>query len=71
LERIILHEGRHSAASAFIAAGEDAVQVAAWLGHSQTSTTTDIYAKAFKDRERQAAKRQRLEAFYAEWGPAE
>jgi len=70
-ERVILHEGRHSAASAFIAAGEDAVQVAAWLGHSQASTTTDIYAKAFKTRERQAAKRQRLEEFYREWEPAE
>ncbi len=70
-ERVILHEGRHSAASAFIAAGEDAVQVAAWLGHSQTSTTTDIYGHAFKDRERQAAKRQRLEVFFREREPAE
>jgi integrase len=66
-ERIILHEGRHSAASAYIASGLDPVRVSKWLGHSQVSTTTDVYAKAFEARERHDA--EKVEAFYAQ--PAE
>jgi integrase len=61
--RLILHEGRHSAASAFIASGRDPVRVSEWIGHSQVSTTTDIYAKAFKAREKADA--EGLDAFYA------
>jgi integrase len=64
-DRIILHEGRHSAASAFIASGLDAVRVARWMGHSQTSTTLDYYAKAFESRAHEDA--QRVDAFFAEW----
>lgn len=61
--RLVLHEGRHSAASAFIASGRDPVRVAEWMGHSQVSTTLDIYAKAFKVRERQDTAA--VDAFYA------
>jgi integrase len=62
--RVALHEGRHSAASAFIASGLDPVRVATWLGHSETSTTLDVYSKAFEARERQDA--EKVESFYAE-----
>jgi integrase len=61
--RLTLHEGRHSAASAFIASGRDPVRVSEWIGHSKVSTTTDIYAKAFKAREKADA--EGLDAFYA------
>lgn len=60
--RLVLHEGRHSAASAYIAASEDVVQVATWIGHSQKSTTIDIYAKAFAARE--SASTTRGNSFY-------
>lgn len=61
--RIVLHEGRHSAASAFIASGIDPVRVSGWIGHSQTSTTTDVYAKAFAARER--ADTEKVAEFFA------
>jgi integrase-like protein len=54
-KQLILHEGRHSAASAYIASGLDPIRVSKWLGHSQVSTTTDVYAKAFAARERHDA----------------
>ena len=63
LTRVILHEGRHSAASSFIASGLDPVRVAGWLGHSQTSTTLDRYAHAFEAREQTDAGM--LDAFHA------
>ena len=37
--------------------------MAVWLGHSQASTTSDLYGKAIKARERQAT--ERVDAFYA------
>lgn len=45
LEPIGLHEGRHSFATALIRAGYDVKQVSEWVGHSQASTTLNIYAK--------------------------
>jgi integrase len=65
-ERLVLHEGRHSAASAFIASGLDAVRVSKWMGHSQTSTTLDLYAKAFAAREKDDTAK--VSAFYEAWG---
>jgi len=43
------HALRHSVASYHLAAGRDAVTVAAHLGHAQTSTTLNIYGHALPD----------------------
>jgi len=50
-----LHGLRHTAATLLIAEGLPVVNVAKRLGHSRTSTTTDIYAMALKSRDNQAA----------------
>jgi integrase len=63
-ERTILHLGRHTAASSFIAAKLDSVRVAKWLGHSDSSTTLRVYAKAFEAREKHDL--EKVEAFYAQ-----
>ena len=42
-----VHSLRHTAASLFIASGTDVGTVAGLLGHSQPSTTLDIYTHAF------------------------
>ncbi len=44
LPHIHPHSFRHSVASILISAGTDLVTVAGQLGHTQTSTTADIYA---------------------------
>ena len=49
-----VHSLRHTAASLFIASGTDVVTVAGLLGHSQPSTTLDIYTHAF-DKNKKAA----------------
>ena len=43
------HALRHSVATYHLAAGRDAVTVAAHLGHAQTSTTLNIYGHALPD----------------------
>ena len=49
-----VHSLRHTAASLFIASGTDVGTVAGLLGHSQPSTTLDIYTHAFdKNKKRQ------------------
>lgn len=55
LPHITLYGLRHTAASTLIAAGMSPRDVAAQLGHAQTSTTMDIYAHAFADANRRAA----------------
>ena len=45
---------RHTAATLFIASGTDVGTVAGLLGHSQPSTTLDIYTHAF-DKNKKAA----------------
>ena len=45
---------RHTAASLMIAGGTDVATVAGILGHSQPSTTLDIYTHAF-DKNKKAA----------------
>ena len=47
-EGVTLHSLRHTNASLMIAAGTNIRTVSARLGHSQTSTTTDIYAHAIQ-----------------------
>ena len=49
-----VHSLRHTAASLFIASGTDVGTVAGRLGHSQPSTTLDIYTHAF-DKNKKAA----------------
>ena len=49
-----VHSLRHTAASLFIASGTDVGTVAGLLGHSQPSTTLDIYTHAF-DKSKKAA----------------
>ncbi|MFH1807652.1 MAG: tyrosine-type recombinase/integrase [Pseudomonadota bacterium] len=50
-----VHDLRHSAASLMLAAGVPVVEVAAVLGHSQPSTTANIYAHVLASRQRRAA----------------
>ena len=49
-----VHSLRHAAASLFIASGTDVGTVAGLLGHSQPSTTLDVYTHAF-DKNKKAA----------------
>ena len=49
LRPITLYGLRHTAATIMIAQGLNAREVAARLGHAQTSTTLNIYAHAFMD----------------------
>ena len=55
-EYLNVHSLRHTNASLLIASGADVATVAGLLGHSQPSTTLDIYTHAF-DRNKQAASR--------------
>ena len=50
-----LHSLRHTNASLLITSGVDVRTVAARLGHSQTSTTLNIYAETIKNAEAAAA----------------
>lgn len=54
LPKVDLHSFRHLNASLLISSGVDVKTVQSVLGHSQASTTLDIYAAAFQDREAQA-----------------
>ena len=53
-QELNVHSLRHTAASLMIAGGTDVATVAAILGHSQPSTTLDIYTHAF-DKNKQTA----------------
>ena len=53
-EQLNVHSLRHTAASFMIAGGADVATVAGILGHSQPSTTLDIYTHAF-DKNKKAA----------------
>lgn len=48
------HSFRHTAASILISEGVDIVTVSKMLGHSKTSTTTDIYSHAIEESKRRA-----------------
>ena len=56
LPQVSLHSLRHTNASLLITSGVDVRTVAARLGHSQTSTTLNIYAETIKNAEAAAAR---------------
>lgn len=53
-QNLSVHSLRHTNASLLIAQGVDVRTVASLLGHSQASTTLDIYAHAFDKKKREA-----------------
>lgn len=55
LERIALHECRHSFASYMIAAGVNLKALSTYLGHSSITVTLDRYGHLFPGNEREAA----------------
>ena len=55
LPHISPHSFRHMAATFSLAAGKSLKSVSARLGHSRTSTTSDIYAHALKTVDREIA----------------
>ena len=55
-EKLNVHSMRHTNASLMIANGADVATVAGLLGHSQISTTLDIYTHAFDKNKREASK---------------
>ena len=55
-ENLNVHSLRHTNASLLIAGGTDVTTVAGLLGHSQPSTTLDIYSHSF-DKNKKAASR--------------
>ena len=54
-EGLNVHSLRHTAASLMIAGGADVATVSGLLGHSQVSTTLDIYTHAFDDKKKAAS----------------
>lgn len=56
LPQITLHGLRHTSATLLIAENVDAVTVAGRLGHSDTSTTLNIYAHALQKKDQEASK---------------
>lgn len=54
-QELNVHSLRHTAASLMIAGGTDVATVAGILGHSQPSTTLDIYTHAFDKNKRRPA----------------
>ena len=44
LKHIRLHDLRHSCASNMLASGVQMKEIQEWLGHSNFSTTTDVYS---------------------------
>lgn len=50
-----VHSLRHTAASLMISGGADVATVSGLLGHSQVSTTLDIYTHAFDEKKREAS----------------
>ena len=55
LPHINPHAFRHTAASVLIASGIDVVTVAKMLGHSQVSTTDNIYAHIIEEERTKAS----------------
>lgn len=55
LPLVSLHSLRHTNASIMIASGTDIRTVSGRLGHSQTSTTLNIYAHLLQDADERAA----------------
>ena len=55
MRRIRFHDLRHSSASLLLAAGVPMKQIQEWLGHSNFSTTANIYAHLESDSKKDAA----------------
>ena len=55
LRHVTLHSLRHTNATLMIAEGTDIRTVSSRLGHSNTSTTLNIYTHALKSKDEQAA----------------
>lgn len=55
LKEVTFHGLRHTAASLLISMGSDVVTVSKRLGHSNTSTTLNIYSHAFEKLDQEAA----------------
>lgn len=55
LPPLVFHGLRHTSASYLIAQGSDVVSVSKRLGHSNTSTTLNVYSHSFKKRDEEAA----------------
>ena len=53
---LTVHSLRHTNASLLISGGADVTTVAGLLGHSQPSTTLDIYSHAFDKNKREASR---------------
>jgi integrase len=68
LKPITLHEGRHTFASLWIAAGVDAKAISKWMGHSTIQITFDRYGHLFDNAGEEAIRR--VEAFRAAGGEA-
>jgi integrase len=66
LERISLHEARHSAASYLIEAGLNDLELTTMLGHSDVRTTLSIYGHLFPDSRRKVAAK--LDRYLGETG---
>jgi integrase len=63
LERITLHECRHTFASLMIAAGVNAKALSTYMGHANISITLDLYGHLFPGSENEAA--ELLDAYLA------
>ena len=55
LDRITLHEARHTYASLMIAAGVNAKALSEFMGHSSIQVTLDLYGHLFPGAEQEAA----------------
>ena len=55
LERITLHEGRHTYASLMIAAGANAKALSTYMGHARIAITLDLYGHLMPGNEAEAA----------------
>ena len=55
-ENLNVHSLRHTNASLLIANGTDVATVAGLLGHSQVSTTLDIYTHSFDAKRKEASR---------------
>lgn len=54
-KRLCFHELRHTQATLLLSSGEDIVNVAGRLGHSSPSVTSDMYAHAMPEKDRECA----------------
>lgn len=55
VQRVRVHDLRHSAATLLLSSGVQLTQVSAILGHSKTSTTSDIYSHVLREARREGA----------------